>query len=63
MLTSSPNSVVIIGLGFGLFGYDNAFVSPLAALPLFVEKYQGLNSLGLPIFTVGEVLPSKSIFS
>lgn len=43
VLTSSPNSVIIIGLGFGLVGYDNAFASPLVSLPLFVEKYQGLN--------------------
>lgn len=33
---------IIAGLTFGLFGYDNAFVSPLLSLPLFVEKYQGV---------------------
>lgn len=33
--------VIIVGLALGLFGYDNAFASPLVSLPLFVEKYQG----------------------
>jgi MFS family permease len=34
-------NTIIIGCSFGLFGYDNNFAAPLAALPLFVMKYQG----------------------
>jgi hypothetical protein len=44
--------VIIVGLSLGLFGYDNAFVSPLVSLPLFVEKYQGLGFDGSLVFTV-----------
>ncbi len=33
--------MVIVGLAMGLYGYDNAFASPLVQLPLFIEKYQG----------------------
>ena len=31
----------MIGLGIIQFGYDNAFVGPLLALPLFIKTYQG----------------------
>lgn len=34
-------NTIIIGCSFGLFGYDNNFAAPLAALPLFIAKYQG----------------------
>ncbi|KAJ9617077.1 hypothetical protein H2200_000798 [Cladophialophora chaetospira] len=40
-------NMVIIGLSLGLFGYDNNFVAPLLALPLFILKYQGVR----PAFT------------
>ncbi|KAK4942049.1 hypothetical protein LTR10_018085 [Elasticomyces elasticus] len=44
----------LIGIGFamGLFGYDNAFTSPLVSLPLFVAKYQGPGYMGAYAFTV-----------
>lgn len=44
--------VTIVGFALGLYGYDNAFTSPLVSLPLFVNKYQGLGFDGLPVFTV-----------
>ncbi len=34
-------SVIIIGLSLGLYGYDNNFAAPLMQLPLFIVKYQG----------------------
>jgi hypothetical protein len=44
--------VIILGLAIGLFGYDNAFASPLVSLPLFVEKFQGRLVAGQLIFSV-----------
>ncbi|KIW24878.1 uncharacterized protein PV07_10565 [Cladophialophora immunda] len=34
-------NVTIIGMSWGLFGYDNSFLSSEMALQLFVKKYQG----------------------
>ncbi|KAH8802764.1 MFS transporter [Xylogone sp. PMI_703] len=44
-------NLIIVGLALGLFGYDNAFVSPLVSLPLFVNKYQGPGFGGALVFT------------
>ncbi|QYS96915.1 MFS domain-containing protein [Trichoderma simmonsii] len=44
-------NLTIVGFALGLYGYDNAFTSPLVSLPLFVNKYQGLGFDGLPVFT------------
>ncbi|KIX04738.1 uncharacterized protein Z518_05608 [Rhinocladiella mackenziei CBS 650.93] len=38
---SSSTAILVVGLGSGLFGYDNAFAAPLVSLPHFVQKYQG----------------------
>jgi hypothetical protein len=51
-LTLWSYQVVIVGLAMGLFGYDNAFASPLVSLPLFVERYQGPGFQGALVFTV-----------
>ena len=48
LLLTNPVAVIIVGCSLGLFGYDNNFVSPLLALPLFISKYQGYG----PAFTV-----------
>lgn len=48
--------VIIVGLSLGLFGYDNAFSSPLISLSLFIEKYQGPAPAGLLVFTVSRSL-------
>ena len=40
----SFGSVAIVGMSWGLYGYDNSFVSPLLSLPHFVAKYQGSDS-------------------
>ncbi|ETI24719.1 hypothetical protein G647_04088 [Cladophialophora carrionii CBS 160.54] len=45
-------NMIIIGLSLGLYGYDNNFVAPLLALPLFILKYQGHG----PAFTVSVML-------
>ncbi|KAK8930436.1 High-affinity glucose transporter HXT2 [Metarhizium anisopliae] len=44
-------NLVIVGLAMGLFGYDNAFASPLVSLPLFVERYQGPGFQGALVFS------------
>jgi len=46
------SSVIIIGLGLGLWGYDGSFIAPLISLPLFVAKYQGPGFDGSYVFTV-----------
>lgn len=56
-LTFFVLQVVIVGLAMGLFGYDNAFASPLVSLPLFVERYQGPGFQGALVFSVR---PSRS---
>jgi MFS family permease len=33
--------VFIVGMSWGLYGYDNSFVSPMLSLPHFVARYQG----------------------
>jgi MFS family permease len=47
--------VTIIGSSWGLFGYDNSFLSSEMALPLFVKKYQGhgtvFNAFNLNLLT------------
>lgn len=52
----------VIGIGFamGLFGYDNAFTSPLVSLPLFVAKYQGPGFEGAYAFTVRSPFHDRS---
>ncbi len=52
VVTNNCRKVIIVGLSLGLFGYDNAFASPLVSLPLFVEKYQGPGFDGSLVFTV-----------
>lgn len=45
-------SIIIIGASAFLYGYDNAIVSPVAALHPFVDRYQGLNpTTGTYVFT------------
>lgn len=45
-------SIVVIGASAFLYGYDNAIVSPVAALEPFVRDYQGVNpSTGDLVFT------------
>lgn len=44
--------IVVIGASAFLYGYDNAIVSPVAALEPFVERYQGPNpTTGQLVFT------------
>lgn len=45
-------SIIVIGASAFLYGYDNAIVSPVAALHPFIEHYQGINpNTGTYVFT------------
>lgn len=45
-------SIIVIGASAFLYGYDNAIVSPIAALQPFVDHFQGINpNTGTYVFT------------
>ncbi|CAK7204017.1 hypothetical protein SEUCBS139899_006768 [Sporothrix eucalyptigena] len=48
-------NLIVISLAMVLYGYDNAFTSPLVSLPLFVAKYQSVKNKGLTAFTADEL--------